>query len=294
MDNKEWFIERYHKLGSNLTGDEGTHQAIRVNPLKTTNRELVEILTSLGVELEKIPYLDHGYKINVSHFSLGASIEYLLGMYSLQESASQYSVQVLKPSSSDRVLDMTSAPGGKTTQIAAYMQNQGIVVAVDINRTRLYATENNIERCGVINTSIHHIDVLDLPRKPVFTKILLDAPCSGNYVTDSQWFNRRTPENIQNNAKFQRQLISCAIELLEIGGTLIYSTCSLEYEENELNIQWLLENHDVELIKIDGPGEQGLTQILEQKIDPRISYCRRFWPDKTGTQGFFIAKVVKQ
>jgi NOL1/NOP2/sun family putative RNA methylase len=215
-------------------------------------------------------------------------------MYSLQESASQYPVQVLNPSSSDRVLDMASAPGGKTTQMAAYMQNQGIVVAVDINRTRLYATENNVERCGVINTSIHHIDALELPRNPVFTKILLDAPCSGNYVTDPQWFNRRTLKDILNNAELQRRLLTCAVDLLEIGGILVYSTCSLEPEENELNIQWLLENHDVKLTKLDGPGEQGLSQIMDQKIDSGISFCRRFWPEKTRTQGFFIAKAVKQ
>jgi len=287
-------MERYRAMGSTLSGDETTSQAIRVNPLRTKDEKLVETLTEQGVELEKIPCLDHGFKVIDSPFSLGASIEYLLGYYSLQETASQYPVQALQPRQEDRLLDMASAPGGKTTQAAAYMQNKGIIVAVDINRDRLFATENNVERCGVTNTSIHHVDSLELPDKEGFTKVLLDAPCSGNYVTDNQWFKRRTREDIERNAELQKRLITKALNLLESGGVLLYSTCSLEPEENEQNIQWLLENHDVELVELDGPGDPALTNLYDISLDQKISYCRRFWPDKTGTQGFFVAKVVKQ
>lgn len=287
-------MERYRAMGSTLSGDETTSQAIRINPLRTKDEKLVETLTEQGVELEKIPCLDHGFKVIDSPFSLGASIEYLLGYYSLQETASQYPVQALQPRQEDRLLDMASAPGGKTTQAAAYMQNKGIIVAVDINRDRLFATENNVERCGVTNTSIHHVDSLELSDKEGFTKVLLDAPCSGNYVTDNQWFKRRTREDIERNAELQKRLITKALNLLESGGVLLYSTCSLEPEENEQNIQWLLENHDVELVELDGPGDPALTNLYDISLDQKISYCRRFWPDKTGTQGFFVAKVVKQ
>jgi NOL1/NOP2/sun family putative RNA methylase len=280
-------------MGANLSGFETTPQAIRVNPLKTQASDLIDTLSSQGVELEKIPYLDHGYRVRWSPFSLGASVEYLLGLYSLQESASQYPMQVLNPTSSDKVLDMASAPGGKTTQAAAYMQNRGIIVALDISRDRLFATENNVERCGVINASIHHVDALELPDKPSFTKILLDAPCSGNYVTDLGWFNKRSLSDIESNAELQRRLISKALNLLETNGELLYSTCSLEPEENELNIQWMLDSYDVELEKLDGVGSPALTEISDKSLDGRVSHCRRFWPDETGTQGFFVAKVVK-
>jgi NOL1/NOP2/sun family putative RNA methylase len=294
MSGREWFIQRYRAMGSRLSGDETTPQAIRINPLKTTDEKLIETLSEQGVEIEKIPYLDHGYKVHESPFSLGASIEYLLGHYSLQETASQYPVQVLQPTQEDRLLDMASAPGGKTTQAAAYMQNKGIMVAVDINRDRLFATENNVERCGVTNTSIHHVDALELSDKEGFTKILLDAPCSGNYVTDTHWFQRRTETDIERNAELQKKLITKALNLLESGGVLLYSTCSLEPEENEQNIQWLIENHDVGLIELDGPGDPALSNLDGVNLDQKISYCRRFWPEKTGTQGFFVAKVVKQ
>lgn len=294
MSGREWFIERYRALGSMLSGDEKTPKAIRINPLKTKDSELIDILSWQGVRLEKIPFLDYGYKVIESPFSLGASIEYLLGLYSLQETASQYPTQALAPSPTDKVLDMASAPGGKTTQAAAYMQNKGVLVAIDINRDRLFATENNVERCGVTNTSIYHLDALSLPDQPAFSKILLDAPCSGNYTTDQHWFKKRTEEDIERNAELQKQLLTKAINLLETGGTLVYSTCSLEPEENELNIQWLLEKHKVELEQLDGPGSPALTTIFDATLDDQISYCRRFWPDQTGTQGFFVAKVVKQ
>ncbi len=294
MSGREWFIERYRAMGSTLAGDETTPKAIRINSFRTTDEKLVETLTEQGVELEKIPYLDHGYKVQYSPFSLGASIEYLLGQYSLQETASQYPVQALLPTPEDRLLDMASAPGGKTTQAAAYMQNKGIIVAVDINRERLFATENNVERCRVINTSIHHVDALELPDEEGFTKVLLDAPCSGNYVTDKQWFKRRIMEDIERNAELQKRLITKALNLLVSGGVLLYSTCSLEPEENEQNVQWLLENHDVELVELKGPGAPAVTDTDSIDLDKKISYCRRFWPDVTGTQGFFVAKVVKR
>ncbi len=294
MSGREWFIERYRAMGSKLTGTETTPQAIRVNPLKTIDNELVQTLTEQGVQLEKIPYLDHGYRVKSSPFSLGASIEYLLGFYSLQETASQYPVQVLAPVSPDCVLDMASAPGGKTTQAAAYMRNQGIIAALDVNRERLYATENNVERCGVTNTTIHHVDALDLPEKQGFTKILLDAPCSGNYVTDPNWFKKRSQKDIEHNSELQKRLLSKAFALMEPGGTLVYSTCSLEPEENELNIQWLLENFNVELEQLNGPGSPAITELEDTQLDRHVSFCRRFWPEQTGTQGFFVAKAVKR
>ena len=280
-------------MGGSITGDETTPQAIRVNPLRIEKKNLIETLTSQGVELEKIPFLDNGYKVNDSPFSLGASIEYLLGYYSLQETASQLPVQALSPTGDDRVLDMAAAPGGKTTQMATYMENHGSITSIDVNRKRLYALENNIERSGVKNCIVYHIDALELPDEPLFTKVLLDAPCSGNYVTDKSWFEKRTLEHVKSNALMQRRFIGKALDLLEDGGILLYSTCSLEPEENELNVQWMFQNYDVELQEIDSPGSQGLTSVFNEELDGSITRCKRIWPNDLGSQGFFMAKAVK-
>jgi NOL1/NOP2/sun family putative RNA methylase len=292
--NKQFFLDRYRMLGHRLTGDEKTPQAIRVNAVKTSDAELLETLTSLGVKLVKVPYLDHGYVVEESGFSLGASIEYLLGLFSLQESASQFAAQTLAPSAGDTVLDMCAAPGGKTTQIAAYMRNRGLLYAVDAERERVYALENNLERCGVDNSLVYHGDVTRLDLETRFSKVLLDAPCSGNYVTDPRWFRNRKIEDVNRNAETQRTLLSTAVRYLKPGGTLLYATCSLEPEENELNIQWLLSNHEVSLEEIDGPGEKGLTEVFGQKLSEETSKCHRLWPDINHTQGFFLAKVVNR
>jgi len=292
--NKQFFLDRYRELGHRLTGDEKTPQAIRVNTIKTSDVELLETLTSLDIKLAKVPYLDHGYVVEESGFSLGASIEYLLGLYSLQESASQFAAQTLAPNAGDTVLDMCAAPGGKTTQIAAYMGNRGLLYAVDADRERIYALENNLERCGVENSLVYHGDVTSLDLEIRFSKVLLDAPCSGNYVTDPGWFGKRSIEDVHRNAEIQRRLLSAAVRHLEPGGTLLYATCSLEPEENELNMEWLLSNHEAFLEEINGPGERGLTEVFGQKLEIEISKCHRFWPDTAHTQGFFLAKVVKR
>jgi len=290
---KQFFLKRYLSLGHRLTGDESTRQSIRVNTLKTTDDEITETLTALGVKLAKVPYLDHGYTVEKSGFSLGASIEYLLGLFSLQEPASQYAVQTLAPEAGDTVLDMCAAPGGKTTQIAACMMNRGLLYAVDVDRARVYALENNLERCGVGNSLVYNGDAARLELGTVFSRVLLDAPCSGNYVTDPNWFRRRSIEDVHRNAETQRALLSAALNVLKPGGILLYATCSLEPEEDELNIEWLLSNHGVALEEIEGPGENGLTQVFGRRLDAEISKCHRFWPDTTHTQGFFLAKVVK-
>ncbi|HUV35057.1 MAG TPA: RsmB/NOP family class I SAM-dependent RNA methyltransferase [Candidatus Desulfaltia sp.] len=292
MRGREFFLERYSRMGRSLTGDEVAPQAIRVNPLRAEGGEVVEALTDNGVALKKIPYLDHGYVVEHTEFSLGATLEYLLGLYSLQEAASQLPVQALAPGPEDTTLDMCSAPGGKTTQMAAYMMNEGVLYAVDASRDRLYAVENSLERCGVTNCLVYHGDAERIELGAVFTKILLDAPCSGNYVTDPEWFSRRSLRDVEANAERQRRLLSRAVGLLERGGRLLYSTCSLEPEENELNVQWLLENHPVDLEPMAGPGTPAATEVFGVELDPKLSLCRRLWPGD-GTQGFFMAEAVK-
>jgi 16S rRNA C967 or C1407 C5-methylase (RsmB/RsmF family) len=112
-------------------------------------------------------------------------------------------------------------------------------------------------------------------------------------VTDRSWFNKRSIRDIEANAAEQRRLLGAAVGLLRSRGTLVYTTCSLEPEENEFNIQWLLDNHDVELVEVEGPGSPALTDVLGNSLSKEVARCRRFWPDEMETQGFFVAKVVK-
>ena len=253
---KEAFLDRYRRLGHALRGDERTRRAIRVNTLLASREEVMQRLGARGVKLTAIPWLRDGFHVEGGESSVGASFEYLLGLYSIQEAAAQFPVEVLAPTGGEVVLDMCAAPGGKTTQIAAWMGNEGAVVAVDMRRDRLYALENNLERTGVENCVAYYADAAGLDYGgTLFDRILLDAPCSGNYVTDREWFKKRDIGDVEKNALEQRRLLGAAVGLLRPGGTLVYTTCSLEPEEDELNVQWLLDNHDVKLEEISRTRE---------------------------------------
>ncbi len=277
-----------------MTGGERTRRAIRVNALHASRGDVESRLGGRGVKLTPVPWLRDGFYAEGGESSIGASFEYLLGLYSIQEAAAQFPVEVLAPAAGEVVLDMCAAPGGKTAQAAAWMGNKGAIVAVDAKRDRLYALENNLERLGVENCAAYCADAATLDYGgTLFDRILLDAPCSGNYVTDREWFSKRDIGDVEKNSLEQRRLLGAAVGLLKLGGVLVYTTCSLEPEEDELNMQWLIENHNVKLEEISGPGSPALTEVLGRSLSPEVAKCRRFWPDETGTQGFFVAKVVK-
>ncbi len=291
---KEFFRERYEKLGGEIA-DIQTKPTMRVNTLKITAKELIARLEKLGVTLERIPFTKNGYTIVQSKFSLGAITEYLLGYYYLQDAAAQLPVEILDPKPTDVVLDACAAPGGKTTQLAQHMQNQGTIVAYDLKPHRIPSMLVNLERCGVKNTTMFEGNAVLASKLGVqFDKVLLDAPCAGNYLTEAGWFEKRTLEGIQVSCNIQRRLLYDCVNMLKQGGQLVYSTCSLEPEENEMNIDWALKNLPVRLEKVNTAiGDPGLTEVFGQKLNPDIALCKRFWPHKTKTEGFFIAKMVK-
>ena len=132
------FIKRYQMLGCECKKNIDIKQSLRVNSLKIHEDEIISRLKSLGVNLKSIPYAKYGYFYD-SKFSLGATPEYLMGYYYLQESASQLPVHVLNPKPDETVLDMAASPGSKTTQIAQWMENKGIIVALDNDSRRLLA-----------------------------------------------------------------------------------------------------------------------------------------------------------
>ena len=299
MAHANIFLERYKSLGisiQQLLAITEVRQTIRINTLKVNEKQIIERLRMQGVLLEKVPFLDYGYWVKKAKQSVGAMPEYLFGYYYIQETAAQIPVQILKPAKEDIVLDMSAAPGGKTTQIAQYMENQGILVAMDNNTFRLQSLQNNLERIGISNCLIYNKDgryVQDI--KIAFDKILLDAPCSGNFVVDKEWFNKKTIEGIKERSYLQKEMLAAAVHILKKGGILIYSTCSLEPEENEMVIDWALKNiENIEIQEIDFPiGDKGIQNPFGILLHPDVEKCKRFWPHKTKTQGFFVAKIKK-
>lgn len=288
-------IKRYEELlGTTFEKNVQKRECLRINPLLAP-QDFIKRLQQKA-KLEKIPFLTEGYWYTADK-SMGATPEYLLGYYYLQEAASQLPALVLNPEPHSLVLDMAASPGSKTTQLAAIMHNTGVIVAVEQKSNRMTALSENIERCGVQNAILFRKDsrfVKDFHKQ--FTHILLDAPCSGNYVIEKEYFTKKSLATIKEMQALQRELLKAAVSVLAPSGTLVYSTCSLEPEENEEQIEWLLgKYHDLELMPTELTiGEQGYTEVFGKHLNENIRKTRRLWPQKTGTQGFYIAKIRKK
>jgi NOL1/NOP2/sun family putative RNA methylase len=292
VSGKEFFQDRYKQLGWQLR-EVTLRQAIRVNNVNARGKNLIERLGRLGVPLEKIPFLQSGYWVGDSKVSAGATAEYLLGLYSVQEAAAQIPVSLFSDLKNKKVLDMAAAPGGKTVQLADAMENTGAIVALDVDKRRITALSNHLERSHIANTVVYMLDARRAPTLKVkFDRILVDAPCSGNFAADDRWFKNRTIKDVDRNANVQREILTKAVECLADNGEIVYSTCSLEPEEDELNIDWAIRALDLEIQKVDCYGEEGLTKVFGKQLDPTVTYCKRFWPGET--QGFFVAKLKKR
>lgn len=295
--------ERYRSILGKETDDflrcsekPSTIKSIRVNTLKISDTKLLDRLASKGAIFKKIPFLVNGYYVK-SKFSLGSTPEYLQGYYFLQEAASQIPTLILDPKEGEHVLDMAASPGAKTTQIAQLMKNKGLITAIDI-KGRTDALINNLERLSVSNTSVYESDARNVSSLNMrFDKILLDAPCSGNICSQHNWIQKRRVKDFINRSEVQKELIKSAYNVLKDDGILVYSTCSLEPEEDEFVVQhaldlgFKLKNIDKEKLGIGNPG---LTEVFNEKLNPELEKCLRLWPHKSKTQGFFVAKLRKE
>ena len=289
---KSEFIKRYESLGGKYEEIQ-PNAAIRVNTLLITPEELVVRMGKKGVELRKIPYLEHGYEVLESPFSVGSTIEYLLGYYYIQSAPAQLPASILAPRSTDKVLDACASPGGKTTHLAQIMKNKGVIISIEKKKERLGRLINNLDRMQVANCEVMNIDARNAARAQVeFDRALLDVPCSGNYVQEKDWFSKRDIDGIKRMAKLQKEILKAALHVVKKGGEIVYSTCSLEPEENEMVIDWAIKNFPLTLEETGLPGK-GITDVFGKKLDAQLEKTRRFWPHKMNTEGFFIARLRK-
>ena len=205
------------------------------------------------------------------------------GLFYAQSLPSMVVAHVLEPSEEELIIDMAAAPGGKTSHIAQLMENRGEIIAIDKSRNRLRKMEEELKRLGVKNVRLMHMDARKLPELGVEAdKILLDAPCTALGIRPKLW-ESRTPKDIEATARYQRAFIWAAIKSLRKGGVLVYSTCTLSYEENEANVKYMLGKG----LKLE---EQSIF-IGSSGID--MEGVQRFYPNRHLTQGFFIAKLRK-
>jgi tRNA (cytosine40_48-C5)-methyltransferase len=298
----EWIINRFLHFVPNAekmmeTMREPVRRYIRTNTLKITSQELVARLVSKGFELTKTVLADV-FEISPTdaQISIGATTEYLLGHYYIQDITSCIAVEVLDIRPNQTVLDMASAPGGKTTFIAQKMDNTGSIIALEPNPRRLRSLLFNIARCGVMNTLIYQMDAIQCPNLNIsYDRILLDAPCSGEGVMwkDTSRRTRRVPGIISECSLVQKKLFDAALQVLKPGGLILYSTCSFAPEENEYVVNSILKKFDVEVEPISF-GIEGLTSFDKTVFDERLRRTVRFYPHTHNSTGFYIAKLRKK
>jgi len=205
------------------------------------------------------------------------------GLFYAQSLPSMVVAHVLEPSEEELIVDMAAAPGGKTSHIAQLMENRGEIIAMDKSRNRLKKMEEELNRLGVKNVKLIHMDSRKLPELGIQAdKILLDAPCTALGIRPKLW-ESRTPKEVEATARYQRHFINAAIKSLRKGGVLVYSTCTLSYEENEANVKYILSKG----LKLE---EQS---IFIGSSGIGIDEVQRFYPNRHLTQGFFIARFRK-
>jgi len=270
----EDFISKYTRLLGNESTDffnafEGPVQkAYRINPLKA-NTNLLDTPND-----GQVPYAQWGFFGAVA----GHSISHVTGVVYSQEPSAQFVGEIVRPEPGERILDLAAAPGGKTTHLAAFMQQKGLLWSNEIFLNRAKILSENVERMGLQNIVVSSHTPAELSAKlpQYFDKILLDAPCSGegmfrkNSTAIKQW-HKDFPQEL---AGLQREILHEAVKMLRPGGQIIYSTCTFAPEEDEQMIAWLMSEYPEFTLK-----------TINKPQDTHISDGQPAWADKQFTDG---------
>ncbi len=276
-------------------------RAVRINTIKTTQAEMLERFNQLKVDFTELSFNPLGFLLNEDLIPLSHTLDFFQGYFQYQGVSSQIPALVLNPQPGESVLDMTAAPGSKSTQIAALMRNQGQLYLNDISINRLQSLNVNIQRAGITNEIILNMAGERFGKlfPEFFDKILVDAPCTAlGTLTGSpeiaEWWSY---EKLKKLTISQKQLLISAFKALRPGGELVYSTCSIAPEENEVIVQQLIENYPAKIEEIPLKRliscDDGLSMYDKQNFDTNLCKAIRIFPHRHNMEGFFVIKVKK-
>ncbi|MDE6104412.1 MAG: NOL1/NOP2/sun family putative RNA methylase [Clostridia bacterium] len=256
-------------------------RAIRVNTLKISVEDFRKISP---FELEQVPWEKNGFYVNSEN--LGKTVLHAAGLYYVQEPSASSVVPELEIKAGERVLDLCAAPGGKSTQIAQYLQGEGILVSNEIDYDRCKILKSNLERLGVKNVAVTCCTPLKIAESfpEYFDKVLVDAPCSGEgmFKKEENAIKEWSEENIKRCAQRQAEILNCAAQALKGGGRMVYSTCTFAPEEDEEQIASFLKSHpEFKLIKMqkllphEVKGEGHFFAVMQKKNGARAEVKSR-------------------
>jgi 16S rRNA (cytosine1407-C5)-methyltransferase len=293
------FGEEAAKNYGDFIGEEPA-KYIRVNESKIKRETLaIRLEETYGIKTEAISFPSNALKIIEGFDYAGSTLELAFGFYYMQALTSMLPPLVLNPTEKDIVLDLCSAPGSKTTQLAEMMQNKGVLVVNELEIDRIKALVFNLDKMNFLNYGVVNMrgEILSKHYDSYFHKILVDAPCSGLGIIQkkseiNKWWSL---ERVNNLIEIQNKLLVSAIKMLKVGGELVYSTCSLTPEENELITNRILEKYpvDVEPVNLPIKHHKGLTEYNRTKLDQRLQNAIRIFPWEVDSDGFFLIKLKK-
>lgn len=273
--------------------------SIRVNTLKISAKDLKNRLEDKGFELKLIPWLSYGFNVLKESNKLGSSHEFMQGYYYIQNIASMISAIILNPKFNETVIDMCAAPGGKATHLAQLMENKGNLILIERNKNRIPALEINLRRMGIINSIVINMDAINLPKLNIKAdKILLDAPCTGEGLIRQDSLRKKSKKmsDIEKMASIQRKLLKSGLNSLKNEGKLLYCTCSIAPEENELVVDEILREFDkftVSKISLDY-GVEGLNKVFGIDLREDLTLSKRLYPHIHDTIGFYFCLIKKE
>ncbi len=263
----------------------------RVNTLKTTSKNIENILENVGIETSKIFWSEDAYIVeNATEKELKELDIYEKGEIYLQSLSSMLPPIILDPKENLDILDMAAAPGGKTTQIASITSNKAHITACEMNKIRAEKLKYNIKKQGASSVYVMETDSRRISDYFLFDQILLDSPCSGSGTLNSEDINVEkyfTPKLISKCTKTQFELLKKAIKILKPGKDMVYSTCSILECENEEIVNKILRSNQCEIVPIEFTGMEEIP-LLPTKIKGTI--CVK--PNEL-YEGFYVAKIRK-
>lgn len=275
-------------------------QYVRVNTAKISKDALSKLLLEkYQIKTQPLDNFENVLKTIESNDRIGKTIEHVLGFYYIQSLSSMLPPLVLNPNGDDTVMDLCGAPGSKTTQLAEIMNNRGTLLVNEVDNERIKSLVFNLERMNVINASVIHSkgEVLSKIYDDHFTKVLVDAPCSGLGIIQkkgevSNWWSLDHVDRLQH---LQLRLLIAAIKMAKVGAEIVYSTCTLSIEENEMVIDKILEKYPVELLEINLPipTRPAFTEFEGKQFNPEIKKAVRILPWEIDSDGFFLVKMRK-
>ena len=271
-------------------------QSFRVNTLKEEKKTVIKKLKEYDPTIKTTEWNDNAHISELNN--LGSSLEHFVGHIYIQELTSMIPPLVVKDLITDiKIIDCCAAPGSKTTQIAAMMENKGHIIANDARHARLKSLRGNLDRLGVTNTSVTLRDFKSFPNTKA-DLYFVDAPCSSEgTIRKKNTVARTWKENdyLRFN-KLQNGLLSKACEMAPSGSTIVYSTCTFSPDENEKVISETLDKYDLQMknISIENlRSESGITEWNNESYNSEVEKCMRVWPHHNDTDAFFIARMEK-